>query len=499
MKKIITTALIAVLTATCFVSCGKKEKSVSVDGETSEVSMAVMPNIERPINNDLEVVQAWEKATDTKIKFVTPGNYDVLLASEDVPDIFKHSTRDGFIRYKDILTPLDDLLDTKYGQNAKKYYDENPKVKDIATIDGEIRFLTYDSGIIDSNGTFSIRKDWLDKLGLKVPETTDEWYETLKAFKTLGDDIIPFSVRNKRYGLQGFMEAFGVSEGASGAKYKGYYIDPDTKELVYGPTNPKMKEALTYLNKLYTEGLIDKQYLVTDVTKWQNNISTGRAGSTNDYATRIEYLNSLVKDQSDAEFVLALPIKDKEGKRWIGKQSSSCVGSGLGIYRGSKVKEAALKLIDYLYTEEGSKLVNLGIEGEHYNIVDGKIELTEKLTNISNGKSVQQNAWNYGIATFVPYKPIESAKYVMYSPLVIDYFNIFEESGIVSDPIPMIDVPEDKLEIITEKFPDISTYCDECLDKFIMGTLPLDQFDKFVKDVEKMGIKEITEILNSAK
>ena len=28
-----------------------------------------------------------------------------------------------------------------------------------------------------------IRKDWLDDLGLEVPETIDEWYTALKAFK----------------------------------------------------------------------------------------------------------------------------------------------------------------------------------------------------------------------------------------------------------------------------------------------------------------------------
>lgn len=497
MKKFAVTLLSVSLAVACFTACGKQE--ITDDGAPVEVSMAVMPNIERPINNDLPVVQEWEKATNIKIKFVVPGNYDVLLASNDVPDIFKHSTRDGFIRYKDILAPLDDLLETEYGKDAKKYYDENPEVAKIATIENEIRFLTYDSGVIDTNGTFALRKDWLDQLGLKVPETIDEWYTTLKAFKTLGDDVIPFSIRNKRYGLQGFMEAFGVSEGPAGAKYKGFYIDPETDKIVYGPTNPKMKDALAFLNKLYSEGLIDNQYLVTDVTKWQNNISTNRAGSTNDYATRIEYLNSLVDEGgADDKFVLALPIKNEKGERWVGKLSGF-TGTGLGIYKGSKVKEHALKLINYMYTEEGSRLVNLGIEGVHYNMVDGKAQLTEKLTDISNGKSVQQNAWNEGIMTFVPYKPLDDAKYIMYAPAVIDYLNLFEESGTKGIAMPMFDLSPEQLEIVTGKFPDISTYCDEYLNKFIMGAVSLDQFDKFVEDVNKMGIEEITKILNSAR
>ena len=46
---------------------------------------------------------------------------------------------------------------------------------------------------------FQIRQDWLDKLRLKVPTNVDEWYTTLKAFKTRDPngngkaDEIPFT------------------------------------------------------------------------------------------------------------------------------------------------------------------------------------------------------------------------------------------------------------------------------------------------------------------
>jgi len=47
-------------------------------------------------------------------------------------------------------------------------------------------------------------------------------------------------------------------------------------------------------------------------------------------------------------------------------------GWGVGITTSAKDPVRAIKFLDYLASDEGQVLLNWGIEGKHYNVVDGK-------------------------------------------------------------------------------------------------------------------------------
>lgn len=148
-------------------------------------------------HDEIPFFQDWQKKTGVTLKFTAPPTgqvkeaMNVLLASGDLPDLLEYNflgdfpggpekaISDGYI------VRLNDLID-QYAPNLKKYLAENPDVdKMIKTDSGSyyaFPFVRGDEYLRVFQGPI-IRKDWLDELGLPVPETIDEWTETLRAFK----------------------------------------------------------------------------------------------------------------------------------------------------------------------------------------------------------------------------------------------------------------------------------------------------------------------------
>lgn len=146
-----------------------------------------------------------EKTTGVKVEFQHPPlevpqaqeQFNLMIATNELPDVIEASwgtTSGAVIRYpggpeKAILDKkiikLNDLID-KYAPNLTKLLAAHPDwKKQISTDEGSIYafpFLRGDDKVRVFFGP-SIRQDWLDKLGLKMPTTIDEWYTVLKAFK----------------------------------------------------------------------------------------------------------------------------------------------------------------------------------------------------------------------------------------------------------------------------------------------------------------------------
>ena len=113
----------------------------------------------------------------------------LMLASGDYPEVILHGslTKDEQMKYgkQGVFIPLNDLID-KYAPNFKKAMVDLPYLKSsISAPDGNIYALPQINECYHCNYAQKlwINQSWLDKLGLKMPTTTDEFHEVLKAFK----------------------------------------------------------------------------------------------------------------------------------------------------------------------------------------------------------------------------------------------------------------------------------------------------------------------------
>src|SRR5262249_28456720 len=147
----------------------------------------------------------------------------------------------------------------------KKALDSNPRWhKEVVNDDGDIfcfPFLRGDPYLQTFQGPI-IRKDWLDKLGLKVPTTMDEWHDLLMAFKTKDpngngkDDELGFTAMLGSRPLDGFTSSH-VFVGAWGIAVEWYQEKGTVK---FGMVQPEFKEFLSTMAQWYKDGLIDPDF-----------------------------------------------------------------------------------------------------------------------------------------------------------------------------------------------------------------------------------------------
>ena len=107
----------------------------------------------------------------------------------------------------------------------------------------------------ESEGTYqglAYRADILEKLGMDVPTTVDEWYEVLKAAKAYGIEA-PFNLDQN--GGSYMSLAWGVTSDSA-----DNYLQLDGDTVKYGVVEDGFKSYLDTMRKWYSEGLINPNF-----------------------------------------------------------------------------------------------------------------------------------------------------------------------------------------------------------------------------------------------
>lgn len=462
-----------------------------------------------------------EKVSGVKVEFQHPPiessqaqeQFNLMIATNELPDVIEASwgaTSGAVIRYpggpeKAILDKkiikLNELID-QYAPNLKKLLADHPDwKKQISTDEGSIYafpFLRGDDKVRVFFGP-SIRQDWLDKLGLKMPETIDEWYNVLKAFKEKDPngngkaDEIPIYLDKNLFATDApFLGAWGIN----------YSFYQDGGKVKYGPIQPEYKDFLTTMNKWYKEGLLDKDFAAPNDKLFDNKMTTNLLGATASFnGGGIGKYAGLMKDK-DPKFALEAapyPVMKAGDKAIWGQKDFAYNGVGAAISTANKNPIETVKWLDYAYGEKGDLLFNYGVEGASYKMENGKATFLPEILNPPAGTSIQQSIAKYNRATW-------SAPFVLSDNFQMQYLALPQQKKaleIWSKPtaerkIPLVSPTQDESSKFASIVTDIQTYQDEMLLKFIMGVEPLDQFDQYVKKIQSMGIDEAINIQQGA-
>lgn len=453
---------------------------------------------------NLPVWQEIEKRTGVKIKWeVLPtAQYSTtmqtrLAASQDIPDIFMIPNSDSVLKYgqEEILMPLNDLI-AKHAPNTRKMFEKWPQLKKLYTQpDGKIYGIStvVIGGAEVELRSLMVRKDWLQKVGMKEPSTLDEWYQLLKAFKEKDmngngqADEIPFVAPTMgTYGM--FAYPFGLHYHMS----SGWWAGEDGK-VKYEIIEPAFKEYLTYLNKLYAEGLIHPEIVAGNDAKLNSLISKNVVGASCHNSTVIATWDSLLSTAGvkDGEYAAVLPPKSPDGKVILEKKSP--LASWFGISKKSKNAEVAMKWLDYVWaSEEGNILTNFGIEGKSYTMKEGKPQLTDWVMKNPDNLDMGSALRTLGAFPTLPYVQTRELMLQLNPPKGQAYFEKAKEYTI--DPFPKLTGTMEENEKMTSIMADVNTLVSEKIQKFIMGVDSMDKFDNFVKQVKSMGIDEVIKI-----
>lgn len=300
----------------------------------------------------------------------------VSMASGEMPDIylgFPWNT-DEIVDYgmkQGYFLPLNDYID-QYGDQIKYIFDymKDADMERISTCpDGKIYQLPYmgEAGVeMLSRTTYgmSINTKWLEKLGLSVPETMDDLYAVLTAFKNQDPngngtaDEIPFSAEYNAEFRSLMLGAYGfVTEGTTAASSGGeagvtgdlcnmaLKVNGDgTSTPVYIPKDPNYKKYLTMMNRFYTEGLLDQNMFTQDTATRAARNMEGATGAI------IGTLDQTLGDNPDlyTQYRCFL-VSDEKGKDPITYQVGM-VGLARAVITSScEYPDVAVRLLNALY------------------------------------------------------------------------------------------------------------------------------------------------------
>ncbi|ONI46970.1 hypothetical protein AN642_00015 [Epulopiscium sp. SCG-B10WGA-EpuloA2] len=164
-----------------------------------------------------------------------------------------------------IFVPLNDLIE-QYAPNIKQALDDNPLVKEIWTLEDGNLYTIPRIGTATHTLTSHrmwLNQIWLDNLDLEVPTTTEQFYQVLKAFKE--QDANGNGDPNDEIPLSGSLSGWNtdpsvfISNAFIPNSTASKYINIDENgKLYYVKTTDEWKEYLKYMNKLFSEGLIDE-------------------------------------------------------------------------------------------------------------------------------------------------------------------------------------------------------------------------------------------------
>lgn len=465
--------------------------------------------------NEILVWEEYEKMTGIHIEWEAYTNAEILekrnlaLASGEMPDLFfrtkmpdsdisKYGAEGSFLELSQLIE--------QYAPNYKKITEIYPDVASgIPMADGFIYALPNltDSPSIEVTKKLFLNQKWLEATGNATPTTTEELYNILVDFRDKDPngngiaDEIPLTADMLDDIILTIRGSFGL--GNRGVGNGNWDVEEGTDTLRYFPASKEYKEMLAYLNQLYTEKLLDQEIFTNDDgTAVLSKNEQGLVGAFS-FANVAGRASSYANDFAGLEVALSGPNGERlftSARGHIGSRGAFLISSEC------KYPEAAIRWIDYFYSEEGSKMMFLGVEGVSYQQnEDGSYDfLDEIVNNIPEGSSFDQVV----------------SKYVPYAGGALPTI-IYEEffKGGETQPIPKVasanmapflpnnlwapfSFTAEESERMVALETDISSMVKQRTAEFVQGKVSLDEFDGYVEQLNKMGLEELKAIYTEA-
>lgn len=506
---------LALITAGCGSSNnGSNESAANSTAGNTETKDFVYPmpgNVELTFMNEqlggtperLPIDDEYEKRTGIKIKHLggtpmTDQKFSLMLASGELPDIFLNT----WLQYpggpdraveQGYILKLNDLID-QYAPNLKKTLQENPEIdKMIKTDDGTyyaFPFIRSEAGRV--YGGPIIRKDWLDELKLDVPETIDEWYTVLTAFKEKKNASAPVTFRTMFLGERtaGFAGAFNVMG--------NFYLNDG--KVVYGYMEPGYKDYLKTMSQWYKEGLIDMDFASIDSPTVDKKMTSGESGATIGWQFYVEKYNAAVQETDPkANFIAApYPAASKGALPEFGQLDNAYAGTSSAAISATAVNvEAAMRWLDYAYSEEGSMLNTFGIEGVTYNLENGKPVYTDLVVNNPEQLGSDQVMMKYSHGTNFPMIQRDNDLPTKYRQTA-EALDVWKKTNHEQHLLPPITPTAEEADEMSSIMNDINALIREAELKIIMGSEPVDSYDGYIQKMKDMGIERAIEIQQAA-
>jgi putative aldouronate transport system substrate-binding protein len=451
---------------------------------------------------------------------VTDDQYNqkmsIAIASKAFADIMNFGASDKNFKLMYDAGYLTDLT-SLYDEYASKYTKSLLEADDGTainggTFDGNLVGIPNTNASVEQSNVLWIRTDWLERSGKSAPKTMEELYDLAKIFQSADYDGVGTiygismdkgSETNAVSSVPGIFTGFGA--------YPTRWVEKDGK-LVYGSTQPENKKALSYLAKLYSEGLIDKEYGVKDGAKVGEDACSGKIGLyIGGHASPLWPLNATVNEKADWT---PYPMPSVSGKPPI-----QIVGSAASSYyvanKDCEHPEALFKLMNLFtkicFSDEGDPLYFITSEEYREPFKLAPVQAWPMTKNIDVYKRIKEyrdtkdeSIINANEETRQMFSFCKKYDETGVREGGWDYKRVFDVGGseaVLSDYLDHGEIQYDRFygvptDTMSSKLSSLQKLEAETFSQIIMGASSVDEFDKFVSEWNKLGGSKITDEVN---
>ncbi len=489
---------------------GFNESGFPIVDEPITLSLFGIRGANRPQWDDLPFFDVMAEKTNISFTYETPigtayrERKSILFASGTIPDLFfgVDFTEGDITQFSSqgALMPLNDLVD-RYMLELQTHMEANEEIRRAMTAaDGNIYALPRINEIpFDLTEKTWIRTEWLDNLGLSMPTTLDEFYDVLVAFRDQDPngngerDEIPLtsgSVARLRHAM---LAPFGI------LWLNGFpMISADADGTVsYIPSMDGFREYLTFMNRLYREELLDNNIFTNTDPELA---AIGREQRLGVYPHAAPFLYN---EYDLNELYSALPpLARRAGGPRIWPRHNGVQNGRAVLGSTNPHPEATVRWLDYLYSVEGSQLVDQGPEGLSWQWVD---ETRDRWVQIAPGgmSNVESRAAATPGGQTAP--PHIRLSYWISRLDVPHALHLYRETTAGYVPywefmVPRMVLSDADQRRVTAILADMDPYVEQIEARFISGEEPLTdaRWQAHLRVLEQMGIRDLVAIYQQA-
>ncbi len=461
--------------------------------------------------NDMSYVyQKFEEITNVHIDFLMVNmtdastNFTLMITSGEYCDI----TNDALTYYDSADQAYEDGIAVdllEYADcvpNFLALMEEYPQIRsDLLTLDEHILNMPridIPIGTVADSG-FLIRQDWLEELGLSVPQSYDEMHDVLAAFKTAYDISDPYIMPYQVLSPWGLMAGgYGITATADA---NNFYVDLTTDTVELSTISDAYYNFLCMFRDWYSEGLISQDFISYQANlPEQSLISTEQAGIWFSDLPYIQtYQDLLASVNPNAQLALMNdPGMDAEKTGYIATSSTVAGTGGFSVSENCSDIELALRWCDMWYDPDLTQFINYGYEGVTFEYdEDGEPILGGIIVN--NDLNLPSLRMSNGVFLCTSGGFIyDTHKFDLeYSDLQLDAYEYWINEAEDPSTVTTSDIPAgakmtyDEANTVSVVMSDITTYVAEMALKFVTGVEPLNEetYAAYVQDIVNMNLQ----------
>lgn len=470
--------------------------------------------------NDMSLLyQKFEEITNVHIDFQMVNMMDasttftLMIASGDYCDI----TNDALNYYDTADQAYEDGIAVdlmEYPDSVPNFMalmEKYPQIRtDLETLEGHILNMPridMPIGQAAENGLL-IRKDWLDDLGLDIPNSYDEMHDVLAAFKSSYNVTDPYIMPYQVLSPWGLMSAgYGIPAVADA---NNFYVDLKTDKVALSTISDAYYDYLCMFRDWYQEGLINPNFVsqASNIPD-ESIISTEQTGvwfSDLSYIKTYQELLASINPNSELA-LMGDPGIDDQRSGYMEKQFTAAGRGGFSVSEQCDDVALALSWCDMWYNPDLTQFINYGYEGETFEYDEnGKPVLGGIIVNNDLGLPSLKMANGVYLCTSGGFI-YDLHKYDLeFTDRQLEAYTKWiitadDPSTVVTADFPGgAKLTADEADAVTTAMGDINTHVGEMALKFVTGAVELtpESYAAYVTDIEGMRLQEALDAMQSA-